>query len=88
MKMYIKSSVKEISISLHQFSWEQFTCSRPSLSPLTTIFPHSIETSHLIYSANQLDWFLYDGEHWSLIGKLILEDRSFYHNVFWKYFAT
>ena len=67
--MYIKSSVKEISISLHQFSWEQFTCSRPSLNPLTIIFPHYIETSQFIYSANKWDWFLFDGGHWSLIGK-------------------
>ena len=42
------------------------------INPLTTNVPHHIETSRLICSANQLtDWFLYDGEHWSLMGFLL-----------------
>ena len=37
-----------------------------SLNPLTTNFPHHIEPSQLI--CKSIDWFLYDVEHWSLMG--------------------
>ena len=51
-------------------------------NPLTTSVPHRTETSLLCKS---IDWFLYDGEHWSLMGqapRLI--------NLFWfsKYFYS
>ena len=33
------------------------------LNSLTINVPHHIETNQL-----SIDWFLYDGEHWSLMG--------------------
>ena len=36
-------------------------------NPLTTNLPNHIDTSQLICSKS-IDWLLYDGEHWSLMG--------------------
>ena len=50
----------KILITLHWY--------RIILNPLTTNVPHHIETSQLILHCKSIDWFLYDGEHWSLMG--------------------
>ena len=42
------------------------------INPLTTDIPHHIETSQLICIANQVTSFLYDGEHWSLMGSNLM----------------
>ena len=40
-----------------------------TFNSLTANALHHIETSQLILQYKSTDWFLYDGEHWSLTGK-------------------
>ena len=48
-------------------SWTLFSAMLPFTSRLPSILQHNIafhiETSHLIYTANQMDWFLYEMQH-------------------------
>ena len=47
------------SLEKYNESWDKIS---NIINPLTTNVPHDIKTS------KSIDWFLYDGEHWSLTG--------------------
>ena len=48
---------------------KQFVYANMQVNPLTTSVPHHVETQcNVDLQCQWIDWFLYDGEHWSLMG--------------------